>query len=441
MGMIFTFFEFILSPLADIFNYLNIVNFRFTKKISKLLILLIFLVTIFIEILTSVLPLSYLDPIFTIIEIGFLILVGAQEQKNFKLLLNAGLLIEFIDLNNNILENICEQIFEIGELNSRLIYISLSLLECVCIYYFSKKINIIISGPHKRIIFYAAIYLNISSIVAYIIVSIEQTLSSGLVILLGILFIQEVYTVINVKVSIKTSKDLLANEEQKFLKKQNEQLKSNYGQLKEYAKSLEKDEDRLRRFKHDYRNILNSLKISAKKEDAKLLVKKLDEYTKEQFSDETLNRFRDVNHIYDDLLKSIIVAKLSKVYNTGIPYRFSCEKIITSLPFKSDKEHIDVVRIIGILFDNAIEASEQNSNSRIEAMVYQDKGNFEFVIRNLVDKKIKKSQIFKRGYTTKNNHSGLGLNNVLKIVESYPDSMIVDVNTEKDWFTFSLVVL
>lgn len=67
---------------------------------------------------------------------------------------------------------------------------------------------------------------------------------------------------------------------------------------------------------------------------------------------------------------------------------------------------MDIVRIIGITFDNAIEATEQLKNSKIEAMFYQDNGNFEFVIRNSMAKDINKSEISNVGYTTKENHSG-----------------------------------
>lgn len=36
---------------------------------------------------------------------------------------------------------------------------------------------------------------------------------------------------------------------------------------------------------------------------------------------------------------------------------------------------------------------------------------------------------------------GIGLNNVLNIVEKYPNNMMVDINTEAGWFTFNLVVV
>lgn len=87
--------------------------------------------------------------------------------------------------------------------------------------------------------------------------------------------IQGVYTVISLKLNIQLQTNLLERAEQQKLKEVNHQLEQNNKQLKDYATSLEKDEDRLRRFKHDYRNILNSLKLSAQKDDSKQLISNL----------------------------------------------------------------------------------------------------------------------------------------------------------------------
>lgn len=430
----------VLSPLVDFFNYFKIIKFKTKEKISRILILLVFLVTIFEEIVADLIVFPPLDAVFTIIEMGLLILVCSRSKKDYRVLLTGALIIGIIDLGNNIVVSFWEKLFDIRADTSTVIYIFLVLLSYIFISYYAKKINKLISGRNKNILLNSAIYLYISSIIAYIIASLEKTLSTALVILIGILIIQGVYTIVNVKISVRTSKNILNEAEQNYLKKQNAQLQRNNNQLKEYANSLEKDEDRLRRFKHDYRNILNSLKISAQKEDSKVLIKQLDEYTKEHFDSDALSKFKDVNHIHDELVKSIIITKLSKMFNNGIKYRFSCEKDINTFPFLSSSEHMDVVRILGITFDNAIEATKKEKDPKIEAMLYQNNGNLEFIIRNSIAKEINKNEVFQMGYTTKENHSGIGLNNVLKIVEKYPNNMMVDINTEAGWFTFNLVI-
>ncbi len=430
----------LLSPLVDFVNYFKIIKFKTKGKISRILILLMFLVTVFEEIVTDLIGFPPLDALATIIEMGLLILVCSRSKKDYRMLLTGALIIGIIDLGNNIVVSFFGKLFDMSAEISTVIYIFLVLLSYIFISYYAKKINKLISGRNKNILLNSAIYLYISSLIAYIIASIEKTLSTALVILIGILIIQGVYTIVNVKISVRTSKNILNEAEQNYLKKQNAQLQRNNNQLKEYANSLEKDEDRLRRFKHDYRNILNSLKISAQKEDSKVLIKQLDEYTKEHFDSDALSKFKDVNHIHDELVKSIIITKLSKMFNNGIKYRFSCEKDINTFPFLSSSEHMDVVRILGITFDNAIEATKKEKDPKIEAMLYQNNGNLEFIIRNSIAKEINKNEVFQMGHTTKENHSGIGLNNVLKIVEKYPNNMMVDINTEVGWFTFNLVI-
>ncbi|WP_304676667.1 hypothetical protein [uncultured Lactobacillus sp.] len=218
------------------------------------MILLVFLVTIFEEIVADLIAFPPLDAVFTIIEMGLLILVCSRSKKDYRVLLTGALIIGIIDLGNNIVVSFWDKLFDIRADTSAVIYIFLVLLSYIFISYYAKKINKLISGRNKNILLNSAIYLYISSIIAYIIASIEKTLSTALVILIGILIIQGVYTIVNVKISVRTSKNILNEAEQNYLKKQNAQLQRNNNQLKEYANSLEKDEDRLRRFKHDYRN-------------------------------------------------------------------------------------------------------------------------------------------------------------------------------------------
>ena len=283
-------------------------------------------------------------------------------------------------------------------------------------------------------------YLYVSTIFAYVVGMQVKKMSVGLAILLGILAVQGIYAVLSFSLSIKNQTALLNEAEERHLQVQNRQLYESNQQLKSYAASLEQDEDRLRRFKHDYRNILSSLKLAAAQNDSQQLLEKLNEYSRENFDEHALAKFQDVNHIHDDLLKSIVITKLSKIYDQGIPYRFSCQKDIDHLPLVSEMEKMDLVRVIGISFDNAIEASSGLKGGRIEAMFYQENGDFEFVIKNKTAN-IPSPRILEPGYTSKDRHAGLGLSNALEIVNKYAGQMIVDIDTTGNDFTFSLMVL
>lgn len=431
----------VLSPYMDILNFMNLIQLKLETRLKKYLIIIFgTLILIAIEIFSQLLQSNY-DPIATSVEILLLISICFFKKTDIKLFLSAGLIVSIIDLINDIVVNVIEIAFNIDIFKVNVAYCTILILEYIVICKYAKQIYTLLVGINRNIILYALVYLYISSTIAYIIASVEQRLSTGLCILLGILLIQGIYTIINLRISIKTQQNIIKEAHQKYLEKENQQLISNNQQLKEYANYLEKDEDRLIRFKHDYRNILNSLKLSAKQEDTIALINQLDEYTNEQFDTNIMDKFKDVNHIHNDLIKSILITKLSKIYNSNIVYNFSCEEDIYDFPLSNSGEYIDITRIIGIAFDNAIEASESKNNSKIEAMIYQEKKDLEFVIRNKIDEKIENNVIVQEGYTTKSKHLGLGLNNVLKIVQKYPNKIIVDINNDTKWFTFSLVVL
>lgn len=88
-----------------------------------------------------------------------------------------------------------------------------------------------------------------------------------------------------------------------------------------------------------------------------------------------------MNHLHNDALKSLVVNKLNEGSELSIKYYFECEKEIAVLP--KNVKLFDLVQIIEIVFDNAIEESEQleKDQAEIKVMFYQEKaGELEFKI-------------------------------------------------------------
>ena len=229
-------------------------------------------------------------------------------------------------------------------------------------------------------------------------------------------------------------------------KQQQQEIRQKQRQLEEYADYLEKSEDDLRAFRHDYKNILNSLKVSAQEGNVQEVIQKLDKYTETNLNSEALLKYKDVNHIYIKSIKSIIVSKLTEMYNLNIPYNFECRSGIHKLPGGVDE--LDLVRIMGITFDNAIEESKtlavenhEIRSANVQIMVYSEGSNeFEYEIRNRIqNKKISTTQIQQRGFTTKKDHKGLGLANIKEIENKYPD-MSISYTVQDGWFDFYMVI-
>lgn len=209
--------------------------------------------------------------------------------------------------------------------------------------------------------------------------------------------------------------------------------------LKIYTQQLESSQRSLRKFKHDYQNMLLSLKLSAKKSHDKELIDKLAEYSSKTLEDKVLWQFNDVDNVKDELLKSLFISKLNRIFQNNIQYSFECRIVIENLSNKYNS--FNIVRILGIVYDNAIEESlEFGDEAKIDTMIYQENGELEIEIRNRYrDTDLTIQDMKKSGFTTKKNHDGLGLANIEELSQSYND-IFINYQIKDGWFTFLMVM-
>ncbi|MBD5429625.1 GHKL domain-containing protein [Lactobacillus sp.] len=221
-------------------------------------------------------------------------------------------------------------------------------------------------------------------------------------------------------------------------KKTKEELEKKYQQQKKYAHYLEKDEDKLRSFRHDYQNMFNSLKLSAQKGNLNEVVKKLDQFTKNNLDKNALLKYQNLNHIKVDTLKSLFITKLTEMSDLEIKYQVECTKEISKIPQEIDE--LDLLRILGIALDNAIEECTGEENSWIKIMLYSSENDLEIEIRNSVsEKKPKMNQLFQKGFTTKQGHHGLGLYTINQINKKYP-CLDISYMANSEYFDFYMTV-
>lgn len=209
--------------------------------------------------------------------------------------------------------------------------------------------------------------------------------------------------------------------------------------LKIYTQQLESSQRGLRKFKHDYQNMLLSLKLSAKKSHDKELIDKLAKYSSKTLEDKVLWQFNDVDNVKDELLKSLFISKLNRIFQNNIQYSFECRIVIENLSNKYNS--FDIVRILGIVYDNAIEESlEFGDEAKIDTMIYQENGELEIEIRNRYrDTDLTIQDMRKSGFTTKKNHDGLGLANIEELSQPYND-IFINYQIKDGWFTFLMVM-
>lgn len=461
--MWFLLIQTIASPIFDLWIFFQISRQKY--KYIDIFLIILFAVLSFGD--ASGYVNEFIADILEIFSIIIYFKISRKDNSN-KLLIGSALIFGLVDLFCSIITTIFGSGLYFQDNNIYLLSLIIEVLFCILIIKNKNRIYKLLTNQNSLIFVELTLYIYISTMVVYFFAVKINRMALVFAISLSLLILQILFSVLAYSATIRVQKALLTKREQreqqlqlelanadrkakeaenKELVVKQQKLESEMHQLQEYSNYLDKNEDDLRRFKHDYQNILNGLKVSAEEGDIKQVIKKLDQYTDNQFDQKALRKYKGVNHIHEKNLKSIAIAKLSKLYSLDLNYSFGCERDIRQIP--TSVNILDLIRIIGITFDNAAEESlalikeTGNPNSaQIDAMYYQENGDFEFEIRNRVRKEtVATDKISQKNFTTKKHHMGLGLANVKEITHKYEDTMIVNYYVDDGWFNFDLTIL
>lgn len=221
----------------------------------------------------------------------------------------------------------------------------------------------------------------------------------------------------------------------------NELVENRLSNLKEYTDHLEQEQRKLRKFKHDYQNMLLSLEEnlrSSDSQDAKDYLQTFKQYSDNYISESGLWMFNDFDNVKTPYLKSILINKTSQATEQGIDVHFECRYDVDQIAM----EPYDLVRIVGVAYDNAIEAVRNldKNHRKINVMVYRTKGQTEITIANPMQTAENLIHLKKEGVTTKKGHSGLGLANIEEISANY-SNVLVNYREVKGWFTIQFTIM
>ena len=182
------------------------------------------------------------------------------------------------------------------------------------------------------------------------------------------------------------------------------------------SSQLNQQYNEIRRERHDTRNMLLSvqgyIRDHKDKEAEKLLATFLQNDTVEKHYDEIDNA---LDKIKISGLHNLIKEKAYKIVEKGIPFSFEVNAEIDELP----GSEIKTARIIGILMDNAIEATFKQAKPYIQfALLKHSPEVYELVIANSIEQKLNINTALKFEHSTKEGHQGIGLSNVTQLVEN-----------------------
>ena len=202
--------------------------------------------------------------------------------------------------------------------------------------------------------------------------------------------------------------------------------------LQTYTDEIVKLYNEIRGFRHDYAGMLVSMQMAIDSEDLQeidrvyneVLVKANQKLRSEKYT------YFDLNNIDDSALRSLIAQSIVYARNSGVEFTLEVKDVITRLSI----DLLDLVRIMSILLNNAVEGAADSYLKQVEVAVIKMDFETVIVIQNSCKITMTPSEdLFALGFSTKGRNRGLGLNNVKEILDKY-DNIILETEMEDNTF-------
>lgn len=303
-----------------------------------------------------------------------------------------------------------------------LIYIILSLILAHLFKHLLIKLRYIYLYISKRYYFIISFVLAIAFIYFYIISQTNLQENNSL----------KFYAIIFVSVIVFLSLVILllsafALREMKYKRKLQE-IEAYY----EYTLRIESINNEMRKFRHDYVNILTTLSDYIREDDMPGLRKYFNENIvpmKDKLKTRSI-KMNGIEKLKVREIKGLITTKIIQAQEKRIPISIEVPDEIDRI----DMNTVELSRIIGIIVDNAIEASENLEEPLINIAFIDNEESVTFIVMNKCSNDIPKiHELFEQGFSTKGDNRGLGLSTLKELTDSN-ENVLLDTVIENGYF-------
>ena len=177
---------------------------------------------------------------------------------------------------------------------------------------------------------------------------------------------------------------------------------------------LEELQQEIRAFRHDFTNLFSGLTLQAQEGDLAGIqdfMKRTSSYFDEKLGSE-IAQMDGLNNIQLYPLRSLLATKLAKMRQMRIKGVLEAMKPVNGqLGMDTD----DLLRALGILLDNAIEAVPKGEG-QVRVVLLQEEKELYLAVANNYEKAPDLPDLTKKGYTTKGSGHGTGLTSYRRIV-------------------------
>lgn len=188
-------------------------------------------------------------------------------------------------------------------------------------------------------------------------------------------------------------------------------------QQKAHMELLEELQQEIRTFRHDFNNLFSGLTLQAQEGDLagiQNFMRKTSIYFDEKLGKE-IQKMDGLNQIALYPVRSLLAAKLSDMQQRKIQAVLEVhEPVLEKQPMETE----DLLRSLGILLDNAIEAVP-NQQGKVRVVLLQEQKGLYIAVSNTYEKAPDLAALAKKGYTTKGSGHGTGLSSYRRIVNRY----------------------
>ena len=197
-----------------------------------------------------------------------------------------------------------------------------------------------------------------------------------------------------------------------------------------YIHTLEGMQEEMRRFRHDYKNMMSGMYLKAKEGDLTEALEFIREMT-EDFDSQIggqLRQMSQLGNVYMSEIKGLLLTKLSEMQKD----QTACEVEVMHPFYGAEFKTTDLCRCLGILIDNAMDEVRGREDARVYIMISSQEDCTTFRVKNLLYHKVDVPEIWKQGYSTRGTDRGTGLASYKKTVDLYEN--VLPVTAVKDGY-------
>lgn len=217
-----------------------------------------------------------------------------------------------------------------------------------------------------------------------------------------------------------------------------DRLKEENRQMLNYVTKYEKIITAQGKANHEFKNQLMVIRGYAQMNSNKI-IDYIDEIVKDSNKAGSSYLISQLNNFPDGGIKGLLYYKLSIMEDEKIKYSINVEKgVKSSLKSLNIGDYKNITKILGVLLDNAIDASKKSKHKKINISVIKDNKNIVFKIYNTYKGKIDIEKVG-TGYTSKGKGHGYGLRLVKDIIN---ENKVFDIShdLEDKYFVSSLYI-